>query len=137
MTALTLLSIRLEVVLNLPQAPNEPYIAEAKADSVVFHQEEDLDEDRPEIIAFAQCDTSRTDKDVVLDLLLWASEYKRDSPGQNQLTFDLVSGLWQRRILGLTSQVVYGLTTSASAVEVWAGWWKGVSIQPWTLDRWA
>ncbi|OBZ67761.1 hypothetical protein A0H81_12208 [Grifola frondosa] len=72
-------------------------------------------------IADASCLSAPIGTD--LHILIFAAEYKDTETG-NQLLYDLAAGQHQRKVLGISSDVIYGIACTRGVAKVYASWWR-------------
>ncbi|OBZ67696.1 Aldehyde dehydrogenase family 3 member H1 [Grifola frondosa] len=102
--------------------------ATAIADTVVYrHRRGFFDElagdaSAEAFIADASCLSTTMDTD--LHILTFAAEYQGDIETGNRLLYDLAAGQHQRKILGTSRDVIYGIACTRGVVKVYASWWR-------------
>jgi hypothetical protein len=74
---------------------------------------------------------------TALHILHFVSEKKQlfsPASGRNQLIYGLSTGLFQKRGLGLTDQLVFGCCTESDEILAYAGSWDGEQVRIQTKD---
>ncbi|TDL26246.1 hypothetical protein BD410DRAFT_784327 [Rickenella mellea] len=115
-----------EARLKMPKSTNHTYIgnvtiAETAAFSALvdyFHEKEVVAGDTPPAVCLTNPHYPH------LHVLEFGLEHKATIEGQNQLIYYLSAAQIQRRSLGFTDLLVYGMTSSSNGVKVYVSSWE-------------
>ncbi|CAE6455391.1 hypothetical protein ACGC1H_005766 [Rhizoctonia solani] len=113
-------------------------VSTTKADGVVFMDIPDFDpfEKSEELRDLGSTFSPGPPKR--LKVIHCVAEYKRDGGGTNQALMGIVSGLYQKKVLNIAHQLVFGVYhVSADILQVIAGAWQGGWIRVYKVGKYS
>ncbi|CAE6493550.1 unnamed protein product [Rhizoctonia solani] len=129
-----------EQELKLPQAPFGNYnVSKTKADGVIYL---DVAKFRPYVthsdMAIAATAFCEEGPGEVLQIVHCVAKFEREEDGSHQAMMAMVSGLYQRRVLQMPGQFVFGVFHFRRIhFRVVAGVWQGDTIQLYEIGQYS